>query len=78
MSDVFEFVKECLFDEEQPFKLRLSSGRIFDNQDDENNTLYELNLVPTSILLFTHDPLDNNQDHPYLKDELMSLVKDTV
>lgn len=77
LSDVLEFVKESLFDEERPFKLRLSSGRTFGCQDDENNTLSELNLVPTSILLFTNDPPDNDQEHPYLKDELMSLVQDT-
>lgn len=40
-------------------------------------TLNELSLVPTSVLLFTNDPPDNDQEHPYLKDELMSLVQDT-
>jgi len=74
-----EFVKESVFNEERPFKLRLSSGRTFDGQDDENMTLSELGLVPTSILLFTNNnPLENDQEHPYLKDELMSLVQDTT
>lgn len=76
-SDVLEFVKESVFDEERPFKLRLSSGRTY-GHDDENMTLSELNLVPTSILLFTSDPPENDQEHPYLKDELMSLVQDTL
>lgn len=70
-------VRESVFDEERPFKLRLASGREF-NRDDENMTLNELNLVPTSILLFTNDPPEHNQEHPYLKDELMSLVQDTT
>jgi len=79
LSDVLEFVKESVFNEERPFKLRLSSGRTFDGQDDENMTLSELGLVPTSILLFTNNnPLENDQEHPYLKDELMSLVQDTT
>lgn len=69
-------MKESLFDEGQPFKLRLSSGHTFGCQDDENKTLNELNLVPTSILLFTNNSPDNDQEHPYLKDELMSLVQD--
>lgn len=73
-----EFVKESVFDEERPFKLRLSSGRIFGGQDEENKTLSELNLIPTSILLFTNDPPENDQEHPYLKDELMSLVQDSA
>lgn len=77
MSDVLEFVKESVFDEERPFKLRLSSGRTFGHED-ENMTLNELSLIPTSILLFTNDPPDNDQEHPYLKDELMSLVMDTT
>lgn len=77
MSDVLEFVKESVFDEERPFKLRLSSGRTFGHED-ENMTLSELSLIPTSILLFTNDPPDNDQEHPYLKDELMSLVQDTM
>lgn len=77
LSDVLEFVKESVFDEEQPFNLRLSNGRTF-GQEDENMTLSELNLVPTSILLFTKNPPESDQEHPYLKDELMSLVQDTT
>lgn len=74
MSDVLEFVKESVFDEQRPFKLRLSSGSTFDNEH-ENMTLSELNLVPTTVLLFTYDPPENNEEHPYLKDELMALVQ---
>lgn len=70
-------MKESVFDEERPFKLIQSSGRIF-GPEVENLTLSELNLVPTSILLFTNDPPENDQDHPYLKDELMALVRDTT
>lgn len=77
MSDVLEFVKESVFDEERPFKLRLFNGRTFE-QEDENKTLSELALIPTSILLFTNEPPDSDQEHPYLKDELMSLVQDTA
>lgn len=77
MSDVLELVKESIFDEERPFKLRLFNGRTF-GQEDENMTLLELGLVPTSILLFTSEPPDSDQEHPYLKDELMSLVQDTT
>lgn len=77
LSDVLEFVKESVFDEERPFKLRLSNGRTFGDED-KNMTLNELNLVPTSILLFTNDPPENDHEHPYLKDELMSLVQDTT
>lgn len=77
LSDVIEFVKESVFDEERPFKLRLCNGRMF-NPEDEHMTLIELSLVPTSILLFTNDPPINDQDHPYLKDELMSLVQDAL
>jgi len=72
---VLEFVKESVFDEERPFNLRLSNGHTFGHED-ENMTLSELNLVPTSILLFTNDPPESDQEHPYLKDELMSLVQD--
>jgi hypothetical protein len=57
--------------------LKLFGGRTF-SHDDENMTLSELSLVPTSVLLFTNDPPDNDQEHPYLKDELMSLVQDTL
>jgi len=74
LSDVLEFVKESVFDEQRPFKLRLSSGSTFDNEH-ENMTLSELNLVPTTVLLFTNDPPENNEEHPYLKDELMALVQ---
>lgn len=70
-------MKESVFDEERPFKLRLSSGCTFGHEH-ENMTLNELSLVPTSILLFTNDPPENDQEHPYLKDELMSLVQDTA
>ncbi|XP_025195479.1 UBX domain-containing protein 6 [Melanaphis sacchari] len=74
LSDVLEFVKESVFDEQRPFKLRLPSGRTLDNEH-ENMTLSELNLVPTTVLLFTYDPPENNEEHPYLKDELMALVQ---
>jgi len=74
LSDVLEFVKEGLFDEGRPFKLILSSGNAFGNEH-ENMTLSELNLVPTTILLFTNDPPENNEEHPYLKDDLMALVQ---
>lgn len=74
---MLEFVKESVFDEERPFNLKLTNGRTFAHED-ENMTLSELNLVPTSILLFTNDPPENDQEHPYLKDELMSLVQDIV
>ncbi|KAL4113189.1 hypothetical protein QTP88_016857 [Uroleucon formosanum] len=74
LSDVLEFVKESVFDEERPFKLILPSGIMFGNEH-ENKTLSELNLVPTTVLLFTNDPPENNEEHPYLKDELMALVQ---
>lgn len=77
LSDVLELVRESVFDEERPFNLRLSSGRMF-GREDENMTLNELNLVPTAILLFNNDPPESNQEHPYLKDELMSLVQDSA
>lgn len=70
-------MKESVFDEERPFKLVLSSGHIF-GPENESMSLSELNLVPTSILLFTSDLPENDQEHPYLKDELMSLVQDTT
>lgn len=77
LSDVLEFVKESVFDEERPFKLILSSGSTFGNEH-ENMTLSELNLVPTTILLFTNNPPENDEEHPYLKDELMALVQDST
>lgn len=75
--DVLEFVKESLFDEERPFKLKLSSGRTFGIQDDDNKTLCELNLVPASIFFFIDESPDENEEHLYLKDVLISLVQVT-
>lgn len=57
--------------------LKLVDGRTI-GYADKNMTLSELNLVPTAFLLFIIDPQHtiskNNQEYPYLKTELLSLV----
>ncbi|VVC37830.1 Hypothetical protein CINCED_3A011903 [Cinara cedri] len=62
LSDVLEFVKESVFDEEQPFNLRLCNRKMF-SPEDEHMTLIELSLAPSSILLFTNDPPISDQDY---------------
>ncbi|XP_050422857.1 UBX domain-containing protein 6 [Adelges cooleyi] len=75
-SEVMEFVKESLFDEERPFKLSLPTGKTFDHNE-EPMSLMELGLVPATILLYKSDSTENDQENPYLKDDIMALVQDT-
>jgi hypothetical protein len=75
LSNLLDFIKESLFNENLPFKLKLVDGRTI-GYADKNMTLSELNLVPTAFLLFIIDPLytKKNQKYPYLKTELLLLV----
>ncbi|XP_050537776.1 UBX domain-containing protein 6 [Daktulosphaira vitifoliae] len=76
-SEVIEFVKESVFDEEKDFKLALPAGKTFDKKE-ENMSLMEMGLVPASILLYKSDIPESDYEHPYLKDDIMALVQDII
>lgn len=79
LGAVYEFVQACLKHEEVLFGLTGPAGTKFQRAQDEVKTLLELKLVPSVNLAFHYDqPVTEELQGNYIKEELMMLIKDTV
>lgn len=73
LSDVYEFVQSCLYNEAIEFSLNAPAGIRF-TDDDIDKSLFDLRLIPNTVLIFTSDS-PPQQDGHYLKDDLLMLIQ---
>lgn len=79
LGAIYEFVQACLKHEEVRFGLTGPAGTKFQRADDQERTLMELRLVPSVNLAFHYDqPVTEELQGNYIKEELMMLIKDTM
>lgn len=81
LRDVFEFVRQSLVSDWQPFVLFETTGQL----KDENSSLMDLGLVPAAVVNFKWDPTimkdilaaqGQVDENVYLKPELLQLVQE--
>ncbi|KAJ6641194.1 UBX domain-containing protein 6 [Pseudolycoriella hygida] len=74
LSHVYEFVTSCLKDEAFEYTLISPVGaRLGDDELDK--TLYDLRLIPNSILMFTYTTNTGEPHGNYLKEEILMLIQ---
>lgn len=79
LGAIYEFVQACLKHEEVTFGLMGPAGTKFQRAEDQERTLMELKLVPSVNLAFHYDqPVTEELQGNYIKEELMMLIKDTM
>ncbi|XP_055312387.1 UBX domain-containing protein 6 [Sitodiplosis mosellana] len=74
LDQIYAFVQSCLKNEALDFKLMSPIGTKWDD-DDMNKTLFDLRLVPNTILTFVACENEENIGGNYLKEDLLMLIQ---
>lgn len=74
LSHVYEFVTSCLKDETFDFTLISPAGSKL-GDDELDKSLYDLRLIPNSILMFTYPSMTGEPHGNYLKEEILMLIQ---
>lgn len=75
MADVYEFVQSCIFDESIDFNLIVPVGGFRFSEEDMDKSLFDLRLIPNTVLMFLSDTMRQNGDH-FLKEHLLMLIQE--
>lgn len=74
LSHVYEFVTSCLKDETFDYTLISPAGsKLGDEELDKS--LYDLRLIPNSILMFTYPSMTGEPRGNYLKEDILMLIQ---
>lgn len=74
LSHVYEFVTSCLKDESFDYTLISPAGSKL-GDDELDKSLYDLRLIPNSILMFTYPSMTGEPHGNYLKEEILMLIQ---
>lgn len=74
LSNVYEFVTSCLKDESFDYTLISPAGSKL-GDDELDKSLYDLRLIPNSILMFTYPSMTGEPHGNYLKEEILMLIQ---
>ncbi|XP_055379915.1 UBX domain-containing protein 6 [Condylostylus longicornis] len=74
LNDVYEFVQSCINDDIFDFSLIGPTGIKF-SEDDMDKSLFDLRLIPNTILIFQDESESKSSQH-FLKDELLLLIQE--
>lgn len=79
LGAIYEFVQACMKHEEVRFGLSGPAGTKLLREEDQERTLMDLKLVPNVNLAFHYDqPVTEELQGNYIKEELMMLIKNTM
>lgn len=74
LSHIYEFVTSCLKDESFDYVLMSPAG-IKLSDEDFDKSLFDLRLIPNSILMFTYPSMTGEPHGNYLKEEILMLIQ---
>ncbi|KAG4067661.1 hypothetical protein HA402_005433 [Bradysia odoriphaga] len=74
LSHVYEFVTSCLKDESFDYTLISPAGSKL-GDDELDKSLYDLRLIPNSVLMFTYPQMTGDPHGNYLKEEILMLIQ---
>lgn len=74
LEDVFEMVSSCLKHDKAEFSLVAPTGQKFSNGDEREMSLFDLKLVPNTVLNFAYEGTSKSLKE-FLKEEMLVLIQ---